>query len=211
MWEAEDAAIPAWVNRLPTTILSTAHMAEYVDYVGGTGLIWFGFGLPFAIRVSVFEGCVQERLTVADPDTVLLARLLYGENQHIDPEEALLIGDSVLNRVGLPHYPDTLADVILQPNQYSPFNPSDPNYKRVMQFGENHPRWAEYASYAQRILEPKRKRSAVTHYFSSTPPKWASSMVGLAKKGAHWFGQEDPESRRKPLKIAVADAFMRND
>jgi hypothetical protein len=36
-------------------------------------------------------------------------------------------------------------------------------------------------------------------------------MIGLAKKGAHWFGQEDPESRKKPLKIAVADAFMERD
>ena len=148
-----------------------------------------------------------------DPrSTTMLARLLWGENANtLSEEEALLIGDSVLNRVDSPHYPKTVPEVIMQPQQYSPYNPSDPNYKRIMQFGEKHPKWPEYIGYAQKILDPKRKRSTITHYFSSTPPKWAASMVGLAKKGAHWFGTEDPASRRRPLKAAVADAFMRED
>jgi hypothetical protein len=91
--------------------------------------------------------------------------------------------------------------------QYSPFNPRDPNFKRINRFDPTHPKWPEYAGHAKKILDPQRKRSAVTHYFSSTPPRWAASMVGLAKKGAHWFGQEDPASRRRPLNEAVADAF----
>lgn len=139
----------------------------------------------------------------------MIARLLWGENaQNLTEDEALGIGDAVLNRTQLPQYPKTIYSVLNQPNQFSPYNRKDPNYKRIRSFDETHPKWQEYASLAVKILDPARQRSAVTHYFSQSPPAWASSMIGLEKRGSHWFGQEDPASRRRPLKEAVADVYM---
>jgi spore germination cell wall hydrolase CwlJ-like protein len=172
--------------------------------------LWLGY--VSAIGVEAAKIRLPEVTPVEPVDAELLARLLWGENANtLTEEEAMGIGDSVLNRLDSPHYPKTIKDVILQPNQYTPFNRNDPNYTRIQRFDPSHPKWQQYMSLATKILDPARKRSATTHYFSQSPPRWASSMIGLAKKGAHWFGQEDPESRKKPLKIAVADAFMERD
>ena len=140
-----------------------------------------------------------------NPDAELIARLLWGENaNNLSEEEALHIGDSVLNRVASPHYPDTVADVVLQPRQYSPFNPEDPNYRRIQEFGPKHPKWQQYMGYALNILNPMRPRTSVTHYFAQKPPMWADSMQGLRQIGAHWFGTEDPKSRQRRSLVKVA-------
>jgi len=169
--------------------------------------LWLGCVFSFGVEAAKIR---LPEVTLVEPvDAELLARLLWGENANtLTEEEAMGIGDSVLNRRDSPHYPKTIKDVILQPKQYTPFNPNNPNYDRVKRFDPSHPKWQLYMSLAAKILDPARKRSATTHYFSQSPPRWASSMIGLSKKGAHWFGQEDPESRKKPLKVAVADAFM---
>jgi spore germination cell wall hydrolase CwlJ-like protein len=175
---------------------SALYLALWLGYISAIGMAQSEIRLP---KVTPVEPAEAE----------LLARLLWGENANtLTEDEAMGIGDSVLNRRDSPHYPKTIRDVILQPNQYTPFNPNNPNYERIQRFDPSHPKWQQYMSLATKILDPARKRSATTHYFSQSPPQWASSMIGLAKKGAHWFGQEDPKSRKQPLKVAVADAFM---
>lgn len=164
-----------------------------------------------AIGVAQTQGSLpcKPSVTHMDPQDVRqLAKLLWGENTNITEDEAMGIADAVLNRVASPHYPKTINDVILQPNQFTPFNPQNANYERVRRFDETHPKWQLYMSLATKGLDPTREKSAITHYFSSTPPRWASDMIGLQKRGAHWFGQEDPKSRVKPLKVAVADMYV---
>lgn len=120
-----------------------------------------------------------------------LAKLLRGENrQNLSPEEAMAIGDTTLNRPALRGYPDTPLEAILQPHQYAPFRPTDPNYPVIQKFGPDNPDWEKYYQLARQIADPQRKRSNYTHYFSGKPPAWASSLEGLTQIGSHWFGRE---------------------
>lgn len=123
-------------------------------------------------------------------DAERIARLLFGENSNISEAEAMQIADTVLNRMNDQRWPATLPEVLYQDNQYSPYNPDDPNFERIMAFNETHPLWEKYLSYAEKALAPERKRSRSTHYFTGKRPGWASSMSGLTRIGSHWFGRE---------------------
>lgn len=73
-------------------------------------------------------------------ETELMAGLWYGEARIVerDPidelEEYLSIGTTVLNRKHSSRYPDTIKGVILQRNQFSCFNPDDPNAGKIFDF-----------------------------------------------------------------------------
>lgn len=135
-----------------------------------------------------------------DPRVMLLAKLLRGENRaNLTREEALRIGDTVLNRMQLAGYPSSEEEVLAQNRgegkfQYSPMDPNDPNYKVLTEFGPQHHDWETYAGYAREILDPTRQRSNSTHYFSGKPPVWAGKLSDLAQVGSHKFGRE---KRRK--------------
>jgi len=137
--------------------------------------------------------------TLTNPRAELIARLLRGENrENLTEQEALAMGDTILNRTGLRGYPATPEEVIQQNRngryQYSPMNPGSRAYREIMEFGPAHPEWQQYISYAEKILDPRRARSQFTHYFAGDAPSWASSLEGLTQIGSHWFGREN----RKP-------------
>ena len=139
---------------------------------------------------------------MTDSKAVILARLLHGENRaNMTPEEAIAMGDTALNRTELHGYPDQVEDVLLQNRngryQYAPMNPTNPNYPVISQFGPGHPEWDQYYEYAKQILDPARKRSSYTHYFSGKAPVWAKSLEGLTQIGSHWFGTEKRRRKRK--------------
>lgn len=144
-------------------------------------------------------------------DAEALARLLFGENAvDITDHEAMLIGDSVLNRVRSKYYPGSIAGVLYAENQYSPFNPEDPNYERIMAFNETSPQWPRYYSLAEEILNPTRKRSNVTHYYAnSINPAWGRTLLRSRTEGRHTFGVEDPRTRRRKLDDAVNVAYSK--
>ena len=126
-----------------------------------------------------------------------LARLLYGENrQNLDQPEAKGIVDSVMNRTELAGYPDDPIAVIHQPGQYTPFDPSNPNYPVIQKFGLSSPDWARYIGLVQQALASPRL--PYTHYHSHPKdPSWARGIPGeRAKLGAHTFLTE-PRRRKK--------------
>ena len=53
-------------------------------------------------------------------DLDLLSRLIYAESGNQPLEGKIAVGNVVLNRVASPLFPNTVADVIYQPNQFSP-------------------------------------------------------------------------------------------
>jgi len=136
-----------------------------------------------------------------NPRAELIARLLRGENTEISEQEALAMGDTLLNRTGLHGYPDTLEEVLTQNRggryQYSPMNPASRAYQQIMEFGPSDPAWQNYISYAEKILDAQRPRSSFTHYFSGDPPSWAGQLEGLTQIGSHWFGRERRKSKVK--------------
>ena len=67
----------------------------------------------------------QPAVTLSNPRVELIARLLRGENRaNMTPEEALAMGDTLINRTSLRGYPDTIEEVAQQNRngryQYSP-------------------------------------------------------------------------------------------
>lgn len=58
---------------------------------------------------------------IAYDDLVLLAQVIYTEagSAWLPDEWRLAVGEVVLNRVASPEFPDTLAEVVFQPGQYS--------------------------------------------------------------------------------------------
>ncbi len=133
---------------------------------------------------------------MADNDrAAAIARLLYGENRaNLTEPEALAMGDTILNRPMYQGYPDTPEETIAQHRgetyQYSPMDPSNPNYPVIQAFGPEDQRWQTYINYANKVLDPARQRSAYTHYFSGEPPTWAGQLENLTQIGSHWFGRE---------------------
>jgi spore germination cell wall hydrolase CwlJ-like protein len=137
----------------------------------------------------------------------LLAQLLRGENrQNMLPEEALAIGDTAYNRTALHGYPDDVDAALLQPNQYHPLSPPAASSSEVRanaassaEFGPSDPAWAQYAAYADQVMDPNRQRTPYTHYFAGKPPGWAAGLEGLTQIGSHYFGREKrkPKAKRK--------------
>lgn len=140
-----------------------------------------------------------------DKDLVNFARLLRGENRaSMTPDEAAAIGDTVLNRRELEGFPDTIEGVLTQRHQFHPFSPKQEpralaNAASTQAFGPEDPRWVEFMTYAQHVLNPDRPRSPYTHYFSGEEiPPWAKSLGKLTKIGAHRFGVEKRKKKVKP-------------
>lgn len=67
-----------------------------------------------------------------DPEEILLARLIFGEARGQPQEAKIWIAWSVINRIEAKAWPNTLYEVILQPAQYDPFKPNDPNYPKII-------------------------------------------------------------------------------
>lgn len=145
------------------------------------------------------EALWDEVQKAREEDLAHLAKLYWGENSiDLDEPEALAMGDTVLNRMEHASYPSTLKEVILQPRQYSPFNPEDPNYQRVQEFGPGHPMWQKYRAFAEKTLDMGRQRNPYTHYFTGKVPYWAEDMEELIEIGRHRFGKESKQARRRP-------------
>lgn len=116
----------------------------------------------------------------------LIAKLLYGENrQGIDPEEAMMMGDTVLNRSQ--QRGKSIEEILNQPEQYHPFNPEDPNNAVISSFEPGHPEWEQYYQLAGQVLDPARKRSEAV-YYSLGKPKFKMEILG--RKGKHLFGKD---------------------
>lgn len=123
-----------------------------------------------------------------------LARLLYGENrQDLTPEEAAAIVNTVRNRALQRRLP---PEEVVEQNrggryQYSPFNPTNPNYPEIQNFGPEHPEWGRYLDYVRGGL---KQQLPFTHYYSASmevPPSWSKNLKGLTRIGSHWFGTEE--------------------
>src|SRR4051794_15177463 len=72
----------------------------------------------------------MRKFTERDLDT--MARTLYGEAEANNAADAKAIAWVIVNRADLPNWPDSVAQVCLQPWQFSCWNPGDPNRDRIL-------------------------------------------------------------------------------
>jgi len=105
-----------------------------------------------------------------DPVDILLARLIFGEAEDQLPEAKIWIAVSVLNRMRAKAWPDNIHDVVLQPGQYDPFKPDDPNFSKVinpLEEADNKRRisWFESYEIAVKILSGEIKNSSEATHF----------------------------------------------
>lgn len=111
--------------------------------------------------------------TERDLDT--LARTLYGEAEAGNAADAKAIASVVMNRVRYPNWPNSAAEVCLQPWQFSCWNANDPNRSRIL--AAQGPWFERCREIAKKALtgELEDPTNGSTHYYATfvKAPKWA--------------------------------------
>lgn len=142
-------------------------------------------------------------------DIMTMARTLLGESEAWDIEDAQAIACVILNRVKYPNWPDTVAEVCLQPWQFSCWNANDPNRKRIVAAKPTKGSWFEKCvDIAQAACTGKLHdiTNGSTHYYATwmkTPPKWARGKQPqfMSDKGTYshvFFNDIDTKPAKTP-------------
>ena len=108
-------------------------------------------------------------------DLDILARTLYGEAEAGNRDDAIAIACVIINRVNNVRWPDSPAEVCLQPWQFSCWNQNDPNRQRILKArGEWFNACTEIAADAISGTLSDITNGA-THYYETgiAKPKWA--------------------------------------
>ncbi|MCA1908779.1 MAG: cell wall hydrolase, partial [Magnetospirillum sp.] len=122
-------------------------------------------------------------------------RTLAGEAEAKDRDDMECIAAVIVNRMNLPNWPGSAAQVCQQPWQFSCWNVGDPGRARILALAKTDPLYLECREVAAAALEgrlPDRTNRA-THYYASyiTMPAWAKgktpSYSNTAGKYTHHF------------------------
>jgi|TARA_Y100000310_G_C20645096_1_gene796090 spore germination cell wall hydrolase CwlJ-like protein len=124
------------------------------------------------------------------PDELLrrfvLALAVYREARGESAYGKQLVAQTIENRVTDARWPDTYRDVVLQPWQFSAFNPNDPNALVFPRPGSES--WAECVAAATVVLEADAPLTTANHYHTTAvEPGWAAAGQIVAREGAHLF------------------------
>lgn len=128
-------------------------------------------------------------------DIDILARTLYGEAEARDYDDAEAIANVVMNRVKWRNWPNTVAEVCLQPWQFSCWNHNDPNRGRILSVTESDEWFRECLRIAAEALAGTLvdKTNGATHYHADyiPVPFWAKgktpSYVNRHGRYTHYF------------------------
>lgn len=132
---------------------------------------------------------MEGSLTNQDYEKALLAILMWREGRGEPLECRIGMGCTVRTRVQAPGWwGSTWVGVMLKPEQYSCFNPNDPNAAKLP--SESDPQFQECMAAADGIhsgitSDPTR---GATHYYSGTEePYWAENAEHLVDIGITHF------------------------
>lgn len=132
----------------------------------------------------------------SDSDTVLLARMLFGEARNCSRKEKIAVAYTAINRVKRQSwYGKNLREVLLKPYQYTCFNKNDPNLDKLKNPLKSNARaFNECLEIARLVLSGQADdpTSNATHYFTGKKPGWADKMtrIGRIKNSRHEFYRE---------------------
>lgn len=117
-------------------------------------------------------------------DADILARTLFGEAEEGNTEDATAIASVIFNRATFGRlWPNSVAEVCLQPWQFSCWNPGDPNRKRILQ--AKGPWFERCKALANAVIAdeiPDSTRRS-THYYATyvRTPKWAKGKQPVVR------------------------------
>lgn len=150
---------------------------------------------------------------VSEYDIDTLARTIYGEAEPENHADAQAIAHVVMNRLRHPQqWPETIAEICMQPWQFSCWNVNDPNRKRIIAAAG--PWFDRCKDYARKVTGGAEDQTrGATHYYATyvKAPKWARGhqpCYAVAHRNGHehlFFNDIDtpaPVSARESLEQA---------
>ena len=143
-------------------------------------------------------------------ETEVLARTIYGEARSGDVEDATAIACVILNRVGYRNWPGNVADVCLQPMQFSVWNEGDAGRSRMLRAERGKTAWFDEC---WRIAEAALRGDLVdktrtsTHYHTrAVSPRWSKGKAPCYETQGHvYFNNIDTPAPRTSAEALAAD------
>ena len=86
----------------------------------GFTVVWDSASDSLNVDTTRPEALISGDEFYAEEDVYWLSRIIYAESGNQPLEGKIAVGNVVLNRVASPLFPNTVADVIYQPNQFAP-------------------------------------------------------------------------------------------
>lgn len=120
-------------------------------------------------------------------DRFLLALCVYRESRGESLFGQQLVAKVILNRANDVHqrWPRTIRDVILQPMQFSSFNPSDSN---VSVYPHDDDVWKRCVAAADVVLAGGLSEVGANHYHTlDVHPAWSNGITPDITEGHHVF------------------------
>lgn len=123
-------------------------------------------------------------------ETEILARTLYGEAKANDVEDATAIACVILNRVNYRNWPGEVADVCLQPLQFSVWNESDAGRPRMLRAQRGDAWFDRCWTIAEQALTGALvdKTRTSTHYHTrAVKPRWSRGKTPCYETQGHLY------------------------
>jgi len=124
-------------------------------------------------------------------ETEVLARTIYGEARSGDVEDATAIACVILNRVGYRNWPGNVADVCLQPMQFSVWNESDAGRARMLRAERGKTAWFDQcwalAEQALRGALVDKTRTSTHYHTRAVAPRWSRGKTPCYETQGHLY------------------------
>ena len=143
---------------------------------------------PVTLAVMIGAG-VMVAVRVADRD--VLARTIWAEARGEGPVGMGAVANVIMNRVRDPRWPNTVRGVCKQANQFTAWNPIDPNGKLAREANSMTPWFPQALTIAGMALAGTLAdyTNGANHYYnpSVVTPEWAARMAYVGDIGNHRF------------------------
>lgn len=121
-------------------------------------------------------------------DLDVLARTLYGEAKAGDENDAYAIGHVIINRAVHKKWPDKVAEVCLQPYQFSCWLPNDPNCQRIKNAkGKWFERCKQIASHLLLGMQTDPTKGSTHYHTPAVKPSWSRNKIAVYHTKGHLF------------------------
>lgn len=122
----------------------------------------------------------------------ILALCIWREARGESFRGKLLVGFTIKNRVKDPRWPSTYEGVITQKQQFSAFNPTDPNAVKYPPTGAENmaeeAAWLECVRAAETVLNSSSSMTTANHYHTkNAAPSWSHKDDIVDIEGNHIF------------------------
>lgn len=129
-----------------------------------------------------------------DTDFWTLARTLYGECRGESREGKIAVASVIVNRAQTHYRGDTIYEVCMSPYQFSCWNPTDPNSRRLAMLtiseDQEWPAMLRCMEVAAAVIagdEPDNTQGSRHYCRHDINPSWAEGHQPIVSIGAHKF------------------------